>query len=224
MLKEARYRKWGVARDGSLHTRVAYAIIGNRCYFSALDRGTSTINAAEDAMQCIAKQEGVPVESLNYIDIQTYRGYRKYPGEYETDELEFVMERESDDSEQIVPRVTGWKKALLPPNAYDLFKDLIGADLKVKYICVYHESEGLYAVKDYDGKFLYVQADGTPATRKYEDLTGFQNGHAWVRNEEQIWFQIDRQDKRVNDVTMTHLEFLDKFFPMPKELIGNPTA
>ena len=161
MLKKAKYRCWGYPAEGfpEFH-KVAYVIMGNKCYFSGLERGTSTINAAEDVIASIAKQEGVDFSDLRYFDIQTRMSYRKLPGEYEVNELEYEVCREATEQEQIeqieerfgckvvqshgsgpqtveecniVPSVTAWGKALLPADVLALFKEHIGIDLKATY-------------------------------------------------------------------------------------------
>ncbi|MFH1427352.1 MAG: WG repeat-containing protein [Patescibacteria group bacterium] len=240
MLKEAKYRCWGYPIEGfpEFH-RIAYVIVGNRCYFSGLERGTSTINAAEDVIVSIAKQEGVNFFDLRYFDIQTHKGYRKFPGEYKVNELKYEICREATEQERIeeieerfgckviqsygtgprtveeckiVPSVTVWVKAFLPADILELFKEHIGIDLKTIYKEVWKETEGLIVVRDEEDKYLFVYLDGTPVfPGRYNDLTPFKNGLAWVANEEWMWVQIDKQGNFKSEF-MTHTDFLNKFF------------
>lgn len=224
MLKEAKYRCWEFPAEGfpEFH-KVAYVITGEKCYFSGLERGnSSTILAAEDVIMAIAQQENVLFTDLRYFDIQTYKGYRKIPGEYEVNELEFEVSRKPTEQEEIeliekcldckvvqshgngpktveeceiIPDVRAWGKAFLTVDVLELFKEHIGVDFKQFFPEVCHESEGLFCVCDENYEYYYVHPDGTPAfEERYFDLTKFKNGLAWVCSAETLkWAQIDHE-------------------------------
>lgn len=223
MLKEANYRCWGYPMPGhpEFH-KVVYYIEGNCCYFSGIERGTSTINAAEDVIQSIAKQEKVALISLRYFDIQTHKGYYKLPGKYQVNELKFRLGREMTEKEtlksiekrfrckviksnisgkksvaecELIPTVHTWAKASLPENILELFKEHIGIDLKTMYAdVVLEESEGLIGVSNSDNLFFFVHPDGTPiSTERYKDMTPYHDGLAWVSKGNDQWFQIDTE-------------------------------
>ena len=89
MLKEARYKCWGHGPEFPEFNVVKYLIISDHCYFTGIERKkrTSTINAAREIVQAIADQEGVPLRSLRFFDLQTHQGYNKRLGEYALDEV-----------------------------------------------------------------------------------------------------------------------------------------
>ena len=129
------------------YNKVVYAILGNCCYFSGIERQyrTSTINAAASIVQSIAEQECIPIAALRWFDLQTYRGYEKRPGEYELDELAIgptsnlqpteggITEFEVEGGQAILItqdtedfRVTGWQPTQCPPEILELFRECIG--------------------------------------------------------------------------------------------------
>ena len=150
MLKETFYEDLSHL---SKTTKVVYIIVDGCCYFSGIETGTSTINAAENVIQAIAEQEGVSVDSLRYFDIQTrLGGYEREEGCFEINELDFAMGRERTRQEdiamigrrfgkvlkyggkapgtvqecKIIPTVTGWKSAVLPEEILEEFRPYIG--------------------------------------------------------------------------------------------------
>lgn len=148
MLKEAQYPCWGFGcgpQYPEFHKAV-YVIISGCCYFSGTERGTSTINAAESVIADIARREGKPIVALRWFDLQTYRGYRKCPGECKLSELSIGptadleptkggVSRFEIEGEQVMVvtqdeedfRVTGWQKVEpCPPEVLELFKKYIG--------------------------------------------------------------------------------------------------
>ena len=202
MLKEAQYRCRAYPRKGfpEFH-KIAYVIIGDKCYFSGLERGTSTINAAEDIIASIAKQERVRFSRLRYFDIQTRLGYRKLPGKYEINELAYEACRTG-------PKITAWGMAHLPEDVQSIFNEHIGVNLSEMYCEVFYESEGLIAVGNGE-KFFYVNPDGTPAfAGRFNNLSGFKDGLAWVANEKGMWAQIDKEGNFKTDY-MTYQKFVD---------------
>ncbi len=106
---------------------VFYAILGNSCYFSGINRtggprsATSTINAAEDIITAIAKQEGIPAKKLQFFDLQTQEGYQKLAGVFELDKVVFEV---TDDG--VVENLSWSADVPCPPQVQYLFRDLIG--------------------------------------------------------------------------------------------------
>ena len=190
-LKEVKYPCWGYGfEDFPRFNKAVYVIKGNSCYFSGIEKkkSTSTINAAEEIVKAIVTQENVSVHVLCYFDIQTYKGYHKFPGEYEVDEL--IISPEGGKGFH----VSSWDPTVLPDNICDLFQEYIGVNLKSMYSEVVQESEGLFCIRDKNGRFFYVREDGVPISKeKYFDLTKFRNGFAWAcRPDDYKWAKMDR--------------------------------
>lgn len=118
-MEEAAYPCWG-AGFGPMFpefNRVVYAIVGDCCYFSGIEKKlrTSTINAAESIIMAICKQEGVFPNRLRWFDLQTHHGYdSKQPGGFELDEVVF-----KHDSKVY------WIPTLCPPDIFLLFREYI---------------------------------------------------------------------------------------------------
>jgi len=140
LLKKAKYDNLGFGSDKSLpeHGIVFYTMIGNCCYFSGTQRFivTSTINAAEDIVYSIAKQEGKEVKDLRFFDLQTHQCYNFAPGTFQLDELiiEFdeEMDEEIEEGVEIIGGsehgfdVTGWQTTKCPEKVINLFREQIG--------------------------------------------------------------------------------------------------
>jgi hypothetical protein len=166
MLKETKYRCWGYPFPGcpEFH-KVVYAIIGNVCYFSGTERGTSTINAAESIIKEICTQENVPIKNLRFVDIQTHLGYRKPSGVYMVNELTIKLRpgtKRKGGIEQIEIggekgllitgdqegfEVTSWAKTPFPVDVLELFRPYIG-EPNEKVECTVCDWEGIFS----DGK------------------------------------------------------------------------
>lgn len=52
-----------------------YMVEGYRVYFSGVERGTSTINAAEEVIQAICQTERIRWEDQIFYDVRTSKGY-----------------------------------------------------------------------------------------------------------------------------------------------------
>ncbi len=142
-LKKAPYRNWGYPSVGPEYGEVAYIIIGDCCYFTdAIDHGTyshgltTTINAAEDILTQIATEEGRPIRSLRYFDLQTHLGYQsKRPGQFELSELRLDQcnpdDEETEDGGIVLGsgftvNVAGWQDVRAPLEVLQRFRDFIG--------------------------------------------------------------------------------------------------
>ena len=80
MLKEVKYPCFGFPLEGfPKEHRVVYLIKGNLCYFSGIEIGTSTINAAEYIISKICAQEKINPIHFRFFDIQTHLGYETKP-------------------------------------------------------------------------------------------------------------------------------------------------
>ena len=147
-MEKAEYPCWG-AGFGPMFpefNRVVYAIVGDCCYFSGIEKKfrTSTINAADSVITAICKQEGILPDRLRWFDLQTHRGYdSKQPGEFELDELVILPNPDdarrggaeeteiagvtavviTQDTHDIV--VNYWISTLCPPDIFLLFREYI---------------------------------------------------------------------------------------------------
>lgn len=126
--------KFATYRDGVWYTRAAYAIFhGNRCVFTRADRvGGSTIQHGEYIAQVIARQEGRPLESMRYYDLQTTTGYGRGGGDgvggLEFDQL--ILGWENSNPEII--HTFHWFHAVCPNEVVTVFKKYVADSKKQK--------------------------------------------------------------------------------------------
>lgn len=110
--------------------RVAYIIIDTVVFFSGLTptgESTTTINDAEGVIEAICEAEGLKWESCQFYDIQTHRGYRKSPGEFDVDRLNVAPQRIGGTNR---PWVDSWQPVEfeeLPERVRELFEPLINS-------------------------------------------------------------------------------------------------
>lgn len=78
-------------------------------------RATSSINAVEEIVQAICRQEGMSLQELVFHDLQTCLGYIKKEGEFEFDRIKFSA----------VDGVS-WRPMRCSQEVIELFGDYIG--------------------------------------------------------------------------------------------------
>lgn len=196
MLKKARYRCYGAGLAGIPDFNYfVYYLDSRNCYFSGIENKnrSGTIIAAEDVIEAIAQNEGVPIWKYRYFDLQNRRGYSHYlPGQYQLDEL--IL-----DCSLTGLYVKMWKPTPCPPYILEIFRQYIGHDLKLEEKFAGHNlrfSEGLLAVWNKKLEAYHIREDGTPTyNQRYDYVDDFKNGKAWVSNREHQWAQIDKNGR-----------------------------
>lgn len=210
MLKIAYYPNWGYPTVGPEFGTVVYVIIGNRCYFSGTKRSygepgggvTTTINAAESILVAIAAQEGIPVMSLRFFDLQTYRGYHQPPGTFALDELIFRRKERRqipkgvvvlDTPEEIT--VKEWRPTECPPEIEEIFREYIGVlDPAIKIwkpdeavAAGYRPTEFHSLTSGWCFDYMGISARGADLTRQLfvqmpgvADAIGMPIGETWI--------------------------------------------
>lgn len=146
MLKEVKYPCFGYPFPGfPEYHKAIYTIQGNLCYFSGIEKGTSTINAADFIISGICAQENRYPSKLRFFDIQTHLGYDSKPsGVWMINELIFEVRPSSGEKrgvEKIVVDgeegflftqgsvnicVKHWHHSPCPVDILDLFRPYIG--------------------------------------------------------------------------------------------------
>ena len=121
LLKHAQYSNWGWPIVKPQYCEVVYVVIGGKCIFTGTTNRyvTSTINAAEDVISAIAEKEGLELSEIVFYDLQTYRTYRKRPGQFQFDRVEFDIKK----GEPVNPR---WIPEECPDEIIELFRRFIG--------------------------------------------------------------------------------------------------
>ena len=106
-LKQATYQGFEKSRGP---IRFVYLVAGNNVYYSGVDLGTSTINAAERIITAISDAEGINWEDYTFHDIQTRR---TYDTGHEFDPNYYCVDRLTIDNLDGRPYVSGWQTIAL---------------------------------------------------------------------------------------------------------------
>lgn len=96
-------------------------------YSAAPPKGRSTINAAEDVIDSICKQESMHWHDVVFCDLQTSIGYTQLPGFYMFDALVLSAEpRQSFRKKMLSGNAEEWHDMECPRIVFDTFNHLIG--------------------------------------------------------------------------------------------------